>query len=157
MLHSFQRSEYSRSNMSSLGEHLLRSVSDHDWETPNWISEEMVKSISGIYCELAEPPLKANYYLPRPSSPSLSGHSETWGPNDQLSFSSFNSNFCNPFSVYHSREVAGLHIDVVEVRSISRDRERLKNIKYMLRKYRWNYQETQTENLLRRVCFLNSK
>ncbi|XP_031390670.1 uncharacterized protein LOC116203144 isoform X2 [Punica granatum] len=123
-----ERAEHSRSN-TSLGEYLLQSVSDHDWETPNWISEEMIKSITGIYCELAEPPLLTNHYLPDLFSPSLPG-------SDHFGFSSFNSNFYNPFCIDHSRELGGPQTDMVEVRWISRDSERLKNIEYMLRKYR---------------------
>lgn len=77
----------------------------------------------------------ANHYFPYSRSPSLSGQSETWGPNNQLSFSTFNSNVYNSFSIKHSGELR-LQTDVVEVRWISKDRERLKGVEYMLRKYR---------------------
>ncbi|GAB4837942.1 hypothetical protein Ancab_027470 [Ancistrocladus abbreviatus] len=38
------------------GEHALH-TSDHAEQTANWLSEEMIKCISSIYCSLAEPPI----------------------------------------------------------------------------------------------------
>ncbi|KAK4752118.1 hypothetical protein SAY87_020916 [Trapa incisa] len=140
-----EQAEPSTSSMTSLGEYLQVSAFDPEWETPNRISEEMIKSISRIYCELAKPPLMATHYFPCSSPLSLSGQNETWGPNNVYCFSTFNSNFCNPFSINHSREL-GACAYLVEVKSISCSRERLKNIEYMLRKYRSLVQQLRQVN-----------
>ncbi|RYQ80436.1 hypothetical protein Ahy_Scaffold1g106851 isoform A [Arachis hypogaea] len=51
--------EYGQSNppnIVSLAEHLGTRISDHVLETPNKLSEDMIKCISAIYCKLADPP-----------------------------------------------------------------------------------------------------
>lgn len=45
----------STSNIISLAEHLGTRISDHIPETPNRISEDMIKCMSTIYCKLSDP------------------------------------------------------------------------------------------------------
>ncbi|KAI6677812.1 hypothetical protein NL676_038608 [Syzygium grande] len=127
----------------SLADYLRTSITDHVLETPNWLSVEMVKSISAIYCELAEPPLTNYYFLCSPNSPSSyivdqypSGDLGDMQSSHHCRYSSFNSHFGNPFHVEGSREFSGPYSTMFKVQSISNDAERMKSIEYMLRKYR---------------------
>nr|XP_023896376.1 uncharacterized protein LOC112008275 [Quercus suber] len=126
----------------SLAEHLGTCISNHIPDTPNWLSEEMIKCISAIYCELADPPLINHDY---PSSPialssslneySSQGQSDKWSSQCK-NFSSFNSNFDNPFHVEGSKEFSGPYCTMAKVQLICRDRQKLREIEYMLRRFR---------------------
>ncbi|KAM4098891.1 hypothetical protein ACJW30_07G113700 [Castanea mollissima] len=126
----------------SLAEHLGTCISNHMPETPNWLSEEMIKCISAIYCELADPPLINHDY---PSSPialssslneySSLGQSDKWSSQCK-NFSSFNSNFDNPFHIEGSKEFSGPYCTMAKVQLICRDRQKLREIEYMLRRFR---------------------
>ncbi|XP_050262096.1 uncharacterized protein LOC126706604 isoform X1 [Quercus robur] len=126
----------------SLAEHLGTCISNHIPETPNWLSEEMIKCISAIYCELADPPLINHDY---PSSPialssslneySSQGQSDKWSSQCK-NFSSFNSNFDNPFHIEGSKEFSGPYCTMAKVQLICRDRQKLREIEYMLRRFR---------------------
>lgn len=127
----------------SLADCLGASITDHVLETPNWLSVEMVKSISAIYCELAEPPLTNYHYLSSPNSPSSYivdqyplGDLGDMQSSQHCRYSSFNSHFGNPFHVEGSREFSGPYSTMLKVQSISSEAERMKSIEYMLRKYR---------------------
>ncbi|MED6193319.1 hypothetical protein PIB30_018065 [Stylosanthes scabra] len=50
-----EQAQSAKSSSTSLGEHLGSFYVDNVPETPNWLSEEMIKCISSIYCELSEP------------------------------------------------------------------------------------------------------
>ncbi|GJN23187.1 hypothetical protein PR202_gb10814 [Eleusine coracana subsp. coracana] len=52
-----EEGETGASGMISLAEYLGTNVADHIPETPNNLSEEMVRCMAGIYCRLAVPPL----------------------------------------------------------------------------------------------------
>ncbi|KAK9988163.1 hypothetical protein SO802_028402 [Lithocarpus litseifolius] len=126
----------------SLAEHLGTCISNHIPETPNWLSEEMIKCISAIYCELSDPPLINHDY---PSSPialssslneySSQGQSDKWSPQCK-NFSSFNSNFDNPFHIEGSKDFSGPYCTMAKVQLICRDRQKLREIEYMLRRFR---------------------
>jgi hypothetical protein len=138
---SLQQAQTATSSV-SLAEHLGTCLSNHIPESPNWLSEEMVKSISSIYCELADPPLINHDY---PSSPiefssSLNEHSshrqrDKWSAQCK-NFSSFNSNFDNPFHIEGSKEFSGPYCTMAKVQLICRDRSKLREIEYMLRRFR---------------------
>ncbi|MBA0642743.1 hypothetical protein Goklo_027086 [Gossypium klotzschianum] len=128
----------------SLAEHLGTSINDHVTETSNWLSEEMVKSISAIYCELADPPLINHDYLPSPISHSSpvdvvtsqgQGDTNMWSPKCGK-FSSFNSHFDNPFSIGEPKDFSGPYCTMVKVQWIHRDSKKLQDIEHKLQYYR---------------------
>ncbi|KAJ0010143.1 hypothetical protein Pint_34561 [Pistacia integerrima] len=126
----------------SLAEHFGTSVSDYVPDTPNWISEEMIKCISDIYCELADPPLMNHEcsFSPISYSSSLNmfssrGQGDIWSPQCGR-FSSFNSHFDNPFSIRESKEFSGPYSTMAKVERICRDDKKLKEIEHKLQYYR---------------------
>ncbi|XP_028777026.1 uncharacterized protein LOC114733699 [Neltuma alba] len=126
----------------SLAEHLGNCFSDIVPETPNWLSEEMIKSISAIYCELADPPFvghdNASSFIPFSSS-AYEFSSQGEG-NKQASrwkkHRPFNLNFNNPFHIKGSKEFGGPYCSMVKIHKLSRDSEKLKEVEYMLRRFR---------------------
>ncbi|XP_047946709.1 uncharacterized protein LOC125193047 isoform X2 [Salvia hispanica] len=76
-------------------------------ETPNWISEEMIRCISTIYSHLCDPPLYAQ------------GEESTSGQH-----------------VEASREHSGSFYTMIQVCSIARDSQRLNSVQDLLHKYR---------------------
>ncbi|XP_065855592.1 uncharacterized protein [Euphorbia lathyris] len=130
------------SNSISLAEHLGTFISNPVLETPNLLSEEMIKCISAIYCELADPPLIDHDYPSSPASFSSSlnefptqGQTEMWSP-QQGNFSSFNSSRDNPFHIEESKEFSGPYCTMAKVQTIRRDDQKLKDIHHMLKKFR---------------------
>ncbi|KAJ0076799.1 hypothetical protein Patl1_36314 [Pistacia atlantica] len=126
----------------SLAEHFGTSVSDYVPDTPNWISEVMIKCISDIYCELADPPLMNHEcsFSPISYSSSLNmfysrGQGDIWSPQCGR-FSSFNSHFDNPFSIRESKEFSGPYSTMAKVERICRDDKKLKEIEHKLQYYR---------------------
>ncbi|KAJ4716446.1 Ternary complex factor MIP1, leucine-zipper [Melia azedarach] len=126
----------------SLAEHLGTCISDHIPETPNWLSEEMIKCISDIFCELADPPLMNHdcplspiSYSSSPDVLSSQGQSDIWSPRCGK-FSSFNSHFDNPFSIGESEEFNGPYSTLAKVEKICRDDQKLKDIEHKLQYYR---------------------
>ncbi|KVI02645.1 protein of unknown function DUF547 [Cynara cardunculus var. scolymus] len=99
------------SGVISLAEHLGTRISDHIPETPNKLSEDMVKCMSAIYCKLANPPL-VNHGLSSPTSSSSSTsafspthHSDMiWGPGFRRDSPSFDVQLDNPFMVQGLKE-----------------------------------------------------
>nr|KYP66043.1 hypothetical protein KK1_012323 [Cajanus cajan] len=69
-----EQAQCAKSSSTSLAEHLGSSYVDNVPETPNWLSEEMIKCISAIYCELAEPPSLGHKRASSPMSFSSSGN-----------------------------------------------------------------------------------
>lgn len=128
------------SNIISLAEHLGTRISDHVPETPNKISEDMIKCMSAIYCKLADPPL-SNHGLSSPTS-SLSSvnvfspkdHSDMWSPG--MRNSSFDVRLDNPFLVQGLKEFSGPYSTMVEVQCIYRDGQKLGDIEHMLQNFR---------------------
>ncbi|XP_021300264.1 uncharacterized protein LOC110428688 isoform X2 [Herrania umbratica] len=131
-----EQAQIGTSDGCSLAEHLGSSISHHVPETPNWLSEEMIKTISAIYCELADPPLINHESLSSPVSNSSSqGQGDTWSPQCGK-FSSFNSHFDNPFSIGESKEFSGPYCSMVKVQWICRDSKKLQDIEHKLQYYR---------------------
>ncbi|XP_021896587.1 uncharacterized protein LOC110813666 isoform X1 [Carica papaya] len=137
-----EQAQTDTSNGESLAMHLGTCISDHVPETPNWLSEEMVKCISTIYCELADPPLMNQDYLPSPVSCSSSMEmlssqdqgdfrNQEWG-----NFSSFNSDFDHSFQNGDSKEFGGSYSLMAKVQGIQSESQETKDMKYKLRRYR---------------------
>ncbi|KAK2978357.1 hypothetical protein RJ640_016459 [Escallonia rubra] len=126
----------------SLAEHLDNSMSDHVPETPNWLSEEMIKCISAIYCQLADPPVFNHGFA---SSP-ISFSSSTSGSPSQSQYdigsprcgdySSSNSWLNHPFHTEGSNEFSGSYSTMVEVQGICRDDSKLKGVEDRIQDFR---------------------
>ncbi|KAJ7944361.1 Ternary complex factor MIP1, leucine-zipper [Quillaja saponaria] len=129
------------SNIISLAEHLGTRVSDHVPETPNRLSEDMVKCMSAIYCKLADPPVThPGLSSPSSSMSSMSGFSpqdqgDIWSPGFRNN-SSFDVRLDNPFHVEGLKEFSGPYSTMVEVAWICRDSQKLGDIEDMLQNFR---------------------
>lgn len=128
-------------NIISLAEHLGTRISDHVPETPNKLSEEMVRCMSAILCKLADPPV-TNHGLSSPSS-SLSSIS-AFSPQDQYDMwspgfrnnSSFDVRLDNPFHVEGLKEFSGPYSTMVDVQWIYRDSQKLGDVEHLLENFR---------------------
>lgn len=130
---SFQQSQIDAPNSTSLREHFGACISNRTDESPNWLSEKMIKSISAIYLELAEPPLM-NRNNPSPISPLSSMYelsSQDLGSMRNYE-KSFNSHFENPF---HTEEFSAPYYTMLKVQWISRERKD-SDINHMLQGFR---------------------
>ncbi|KAJ6409695.1 hypothetical protein OIU84_009236 [Salix udensis] len=130
------------SNAITLADHLGTSTHYDVLETPNWLSEEMIRRISAIYCELADPPLINPEYASSPISVSSSpnefpsqGHGDIWSP-QYGNFSSFNSSLDNPFHIGASKEFSGPYCSMAKVQCICRDSQKLRDIQHKLQDFR---------------------
>ncbi|WJX51545.1 hypothetical protein P8452_37729 [Trifolium repens] len=70
-----EQAQCAKSNSTSLAEQFRDSYIDNVPETPNWLSEEMIKCISAIYCELTDSP----FCHKTVSSPSYEASSKNQG------------------------------------------------------------------------------
>ncbi|CAL0304217.1 unnamed protein product [Lupinus luteus] len=132
----------SKSSSTSLAEHLGNCYFDNVPETPNWLSEEMIKCISAIYCDLAESPFLGHENASSPlrfssSSYELSSQSQgsKWGSQWKKHLS-FNLNYSIPFGVKGSQELSGPYCSMIRIQKLCTDNQKLKEIEYMLRRYR---------------------
>ncbi|URE19927.1 Ternary complex factor MIP1 [Musa troglodytarum] len=126
------------SSVISLADYLGANIADHVPETPNKLSEDMVRCMCAIYCRLAEPPLVCHG---PPSSPvsSLSSITELSvldTPIHRREPVLDYSRLIHPFQVEGLREFSGPYASMVEVPSISRDPQRLKDVEDMLQNYK---------------------
>ncbi|KMT08532.1 hypothetical protein BVRB_6g138140 isoform A [Beta vulgaris subsp. vulgaris] len=134
-------SEYAASNVISLAEHLGARISDHIPETPNRISEDMVKCMAAIFCKLGEPPATNNgLSSPNSSSSSMGAFSphyqcDAWSPSYGKD-SSFDTRLDNPFNVEGLKEFSGPYSTMVEVPCIYRESQKLGDVEYMLQNFR---------------------
>ncbi|KAG8368285.1 hypothetical protein BUALT_Bualt15G0029400 [Buddleja alternifolia] len=128
-----QRKQDSASN-ASLGQYLGCSFPDRVCETPNWLSEEMIKCISTVYCHISDPPPFVNHDFSFTSH--LSTPSEL--SNDPLleENSLFDPWSSNPFHNEASKEFDGSLFTIVEVKNILRDSESLNSVQDLLQNYR---------------------
>ena len=127
------------SNLISLAEHLGTRISDHIPDTPNKLSEDMVKCMSAIYCKLADPPT-TNPGLSSPSSSEISAFSigdqgDIWSPGFRNN-SSFDVRLDNPFHVEGLKEFSGPYSTMVEVSWIYRDNTKLGDTEQLLQNFR---------------------
>ncbi|KAK4401582.1 hypothetical protein Sango_0898900 [Sesamum angolense] len=124
----------------NLVENLGSSFPDRVRETPNWLSEEMIKCISTIYCHLYDPPLFAQglhstSHSSPPSKFSPRRHHDLprLSTEENLSFYSWLN---NPFHVDASKEFSGTFFTMVEVQGICRDSTRIQAVQDLLQSYR---------------------
>ncbi|XP_019446749.1 PREDICTED: uncharacterized protein LOC109350077 isoform X2 [Lupinus angustifolius] len=129
------------SNIISLAEHLGTDISHHIPDTPNRLSEDMIKCMSAIYCRLAEPPI-ANPGLSSPSSSlssmsafSIGDRGDMWSPGFRNN-SSFDARLDNPFHVEGQKEFSGPYSTMVEVLWIYRETQKLGDTEQLLQKFR---------------------
>lgn len=136
-----QHAQVSTSN-GRAAEHFVTSSSNHFRRVPNQLSEEMIKCISAIYFQLADPPLFSYDY---PFSPiSLSSSTLESFPQCQTDMgalqceksSSSNSTMNNPFHIKESREYSGSFVTMIEVQGLCRDKRSLDGVEHMLQHFR---------------------
>jgi len=138
----FLQYAHSASNIISLAEHLGTRISDHVPETPNKLSEDMIKCMSAIYCKLSDPPLTHNSLSsPNSSSSSMSEFSpreqcDVWGPGFRNN-SSLDIRLDNPFLVEGLKEFSGPYSTMAEVPWIYRDSKKLGDVENLLQNFRW--------------------
>ncbi|KAL6647133.1 hypothetical protein ACP70R_014570 [Stipagrostis hirtigluma subsp. patula] len=150
-----EEGEAATSGVVSLADYLGTNVADHIPETPNNLSEEMVRCMAGVYCKLADPPLVHH----RPSSSPTSSFSsasvvspqylgDMWSPNCRKE-ATLDSRLINPFHVEGLKEFSGPYNTMVEVPSISRDRRRLREAEDLLQTYKLILYRLETVDLRR--------
>ncbi|KAJ6368620.1 hypothetical protein OIU78_001072 [Salix suchowensis] len=100
------------SNAISLADHLGTSTRYDVLETPNWLSEEMIRRISTLFC-----------------------HGDALSP-QYGNYPSFNSSLDNPFHVGASKELSGPYCSMVKVQRICRDTQKLRYIQQKLQDFR---------------------
>ncbi|KAF8410618.1 hypothetical protein HHK36_003150 [Tetracentron sinense] len=137
-----EHAQSATTNVISLAEHLGTRISDHVPETPNRISEDMIKCMSAIYCKLADPPLMHHGLSSSPISPlssmsafSPQDQSDVWSPRCRKD-SSFDARLDNPFHVEGLKEFSGPYSTMVEVPWICRDSQKLSEIEHMVQNFR---------------------
>lgn len=144
MVYCLQHTQNDTSNIISLAEHLGARIEDLVPETPNRISEEMIKCMGGMYCKLAEPPLVPHGHgLPSSPISSLSSMS-TFSPRDQCDMwsphhrkdSSFDERLESLFKIEGLKEFSGPYNTMIEIRGISRDSLRINHVEPMLQDFR---------------------
>ncbi|XP_070669597.1 uncharacterized protein [Malus domestica] len=129
------------SNLISLAEHLGTRIADHIPETPNRLSEDMIKCMSTIYCKLSETLLSHNgLSSPNSSLSSTSAfsprdQSDMWSPRCRNN-SSFDVRLDNPFHIEGLKEFSGPYSTMVEVPWIYRDSKKLGDIEHLLQHFR---------------------
>ncbi|EEF40076.1 uncharacterized protein LOC8260588 isoform X2 [Ricinus communis] len=129
------------SNIISLAEHLGTRISDHVPETPNKVSEDMIRCMSAIYSKLSDPPLTHNgLSSPNSSLSSMSAYSprdqsDMWSPGFRNN-SSFDVRLDNPFLVEGLKEFSGPYSAMVEVPCIYRDSQKLGDVDHLLQNFR---------------------
>ncbi|XP_059296959.1 uncharacterized protein LOC132049976 [Lycium ferocissimum] len=136
-----EHAQVSTSNWKA-GEHFVNGSSNHFHDPPNQLSEEMIKCISAIYIQLADPPLFSYDYPFSPISLSSSAlESFPHGQNDigalQSEESSSNSRLNNPFHLKEPREFSGSFVTTTEVQGLCRDKRSLDGVERMLQHFRY--------------------
>ncbi|XAR57856.1 hypothetical protein NMG60_11026140 [Bertholletia excelsa] len=129
------------SNLISLADHLGTRISDHLLETPNKLSEDMIKCMSAIYCKLADSSLTSRGLLsPNSSLSSLTVFSpkhlfDMWSPGFRKDLS-LDVQLDNPFHVEGLQEFSGPYSTMIEVPCIYRDGQKFSDIEGMLQNFR---------------------
>ena len=153
---SLQYAQNTSSSIISLAEHFGTRISDHVPETPNRLSEDMIKCMSAIYCKLADPPLTHNgLSSPNSSMSSMSAFSpqdqcDMWSPGFRNN-SSFDVRLDNPFHVEGLKEFSGPYSTMVEVPWIYRDGQKLGDTEHLLQNFRWIFMKC----LLKKISYSN--
>ncbi|KAG5621467.1 hypothetical protein H5410_006685, partial [Solanum commersonii] len=126
----------SSSNLISLAEHLGTRISYHVPETPNKMSEDMVRCMCTIFCKLVGPPLANPCFSPTSSFSSMSAKDQCdlWSPGSRKD-SSFDVRD-NLFHVEGLKESTGPYSSMVEVQCIYKDSHKLGDIEPLLQNFR---------------------
>ena len=131
-------------NTNSLNEKEPRPLRDYLYQTPNKLSEELIRCMVTIYCTLSDPPLE---HLGAPESPSSTRSSSTtlssilgilsdgWSPGHKAEHS-YDELLINPFQVKGKSGVPRAYSCMVEVPWICVDKERLSHAARLLREFR---------------------
>ncbi|KAK7312364.1 hypothetical protein VNO77_36162 [Canavalia gladiata] len=137
-----EQAQCAKSSSTSLAEHLGSYYVDNVPETPSWLSEEMIKCISAIYCELTDTPSLGHKNASSPISFSSSGselssqnQGSKWG-SQWKKHSSFNLNSGNPFHIRGTKEFSEPYCSMIRIQQLCTDNQKLKEIEYMLRRFR---------------------
>ena len=131
-----QQTQPAKSHSTSLAEQFGNSYTDNDAETPNWLCEEMIKCISAIYCELTESPFLCHKNASSPGyEVSSKNQGSKWGSQWKKN-SIFNLNSSNHFHVKGSKKLSGPYCSMIRIQKLCTDKEKLKEIEYMLRRFR---------------------
>ena len=137
---------FTMKNTNSLNEKEPRPLRDYLYQTPNKLSEELIRCMVTIYCTLSDPPLE---HLGAPESPSSTRSSSTtlssilgilsdgWSPGHKKGEYSYDASLVDPFQVKGKSGVSGTYRHMVEVPWISVDKERISYVARMLRGFRW--------------------
>ncbi|KAJ9152891.1 hypothetical protein P3X46_026399 [Hevea brasiliensis] len=129
-----EHGQNNNSHATCLVDYLGTNIQDYVCETPNLLSEEMIRCISSIYCKLADPPLIVHDY---PSSPVSFSSSQTDLPaQGKGEMWSFNSSIDNPFHIGQSKELSGPYCTMATVHWIHRDSYKLKDVQHKLQDFR---------------------
>ncbi|KAG2316994.1 hypothetical protein Bca52824_020116 [Brassica carinata] len=121
-------------NVISLAEHLGTRISDHIPETPNKLSEGMVKCMSEIYCKLSEPPSVLHQRLSSSDS-SLSSPSDQYDTSSPGlgNSSSFDVRLDDSFRVEGEKRP---YSSMVEVLCIYRDAKKASEVENLLQNFK---------------------
>ncbi|XP_019251845.1 PREDICTED: uncharacterized protein LOC109230763 isoform X2 [Nicotiana attenuata] len=120
-------------------EYTVTSCSNHYHKSPSQLSEEMIKCISAIYCQLADPPF-LGYDLS--SSPiSVSSSTLESFPEAQTDMQGQkrreNSSSNYPFHIDESKRFSGCFVRMVEVQGLCRDSQSLNAAEHALKQFRY--------------------
>ncbi|KAK8613761.1 hypothetical protein V6N13_101517 [Hibiscus sabdariffa] len=129
-----EKARMNASNGLILADHFGTDISHRVPKTPNWLSEEMIKTISTIYRELADPPSNNHDNFSSISYSSLVD--DMWSTPRCGKFSSLNFHVDSPFSIAKSKECSGPTFKTVKVQGICRDGKKLQDIEHELQYYR---------------------
>ncbi|MCD7451581.1 hypothetical protein HAX54_012636 [Datura stramonium] len=126
----------------SLTEHHVTCCSNLYHNSPSQLSEEMIKCISAIYCQLANPPLFSHDLSSSPISVSSStlesfpqAQSDMQG--HQCIENSSSDSLNNPFHFEDSKGFSGFFVKMVEVHGMCRDSQSLDGVEKMIKQFRY--------------------
>ncbi|KAL5980135.1 hypothetical protein ACLOJK_036602 [Asimina triloba] len=123
----------------TLADHLGASLADLLPETPNRLSEEIIRCISSIYCKLADPPLTQIGVSSASPASSLSS-SSIFSPLDHCDNWSMQCNndesLVNPFGVEGFKGKHGPYLGMLEISKLSLDDDTFNYATTMLQNFR---------------------
>ncbi|XP_018627456.1 uncharacterized protein [Nicotiana tomentosiformis] len=127
----------------SLTEYIVTSCSNHYHKSPSQLSEEMIKCISAIYCQLAVPPFLGHDLSSSPISVSSSTlesfpEAQTDMQGQKCRENSSSDSLTNyPFHIEESKRFNGCFVRMVEVQGLCRDSQSLNGTENALKQFRY--------------------
>ncbi|XP_072974246.1 uncharacterized protein [Typha angustifolia] len=126
----------------SLAEHLGTRIADHIPETPNKLSEDMVRCMAAIYCRLKDSPLVYHGLKSSPSSSfssvsACSSHyaGDLWSPSYKRG-STLGRQIDNTFQADGLIDFSGPYHTMMEVSAICKESKRFSEVETMLHNYK---------------------